>query len=172
MNKKSFLAVVSGLVLAMTTYNALAFTCTTTITGQTINGGVEVPDNAECTLRDVRVNGGVTVGANASLLVCDSRINGGVQAEGSNDIHLGEVDTDGPCPGNDINGGVTIQGALGAELDSNHINGTVKLQNNGTVEVENNSINGSLQCSGNTTIITEGFPNTVTGQETGKCVGF
>jgi len=175
MHKKSFLAVVSGLVLAMATYNALAFTCTTTITGQTINGGVEVPAGAECTLTNVTVNGVVTVGVNAALLVCSSTLNGGVQGANSNDIHLGEVNNFN-CPGNIINGAVTIQGTLGAELDDNTIRGTVTLTNNGqaavnpSVEVERNFITGSLRCSGNNNIT--GFLNTIIGQKTGQCAGF
>ena len=181
MHKKSFLAVVSGLILAMATYNALAFTCTggndQPIVGQTINGGVNVPDNAECTLINVTVNGTVTVGVNAALLVCSSTLNGGVQGANSNDIHLGEVHNFN-CPGNTINGGVTIQGTLGAELDSNVVHGTVTLTNNGqatvnpSVEVENNFITGSLRCSGNNNIINNMAPNTVTGRKTGQCADF
>ena len=181
MHKKSFLAVVSGLILAMATYNALAFTCTdgnaNPIIGQTIVGGVNVPDNAECTLINVTVNGNVIVGVNAALLVCSSTINGSVQGANSNDIHLGEVDGYN-CPGNTINGPVTIRGTLGVELDDNVINGTVTLTNNGqatvnpSVEVENNFITGSLRCSGNNNITTNTFSNTVIGRKTGQCADF
>ena len=172
MHKKSFLAVVSGLILAMATYNALAFTCTdgnaNPIIGQTIVGGVNVPDNAECTLIDVTVIGNVTVGAGSALLVCSSTITGSVKAVNSNDVHLGEVHG-ANCPGNTISGSVTIQGAGGAELDSSVVVGPVTLTNNAAVDVEGNSITGSLRCSGNTFITNSGFPNTVIGPKTGQC---
>jgi hypothetical protein len=171
MNKKVFTAVVSGLVLAMATYTAFAVTCTTSITGGIIKGGVDVPPGATCNLTLVIVNGGVTIGAGASLEACSSRINGGVQADGSNAVVLGEVDTDS-CPGNTINGGVHIANSSLAELDANAIHGTVTLMNIGFVEVESNAIDGSLRCSGNTDISNDGFPNAVTGQETGQCAGF
>jgi len=186
MHKKPFLAVVSGLVLAMATYNALAFTCSTPITavspcntapiiGETIVGGVNVPAGTACCLIGVTVIGGVTVGADAQLEVCSSTLTGGVQAAGSNDIHLGEVHHGVGCPGNTITGEVSIRGALSAELDSNVIVGSVTLTNNVFVEIESNSITGSLSCSGNGNggfITTNGFTNTVIGPETGQCAGF
>jgi hypothetical protein len=173
MHKKSLLAVVSGLVLAMATYNALAITCTTTITGKAITGGVDVPastgpDTIVCTLIDVTVIGNVTVGADSALLVCNSKILGNVLAVDSNDVHLGEVHG-ADCPGNSIAGSVTIQGAGGAELDSSTVNGPVTFTNNDAVDVEGNVINGSLQCSGNTFITNSGEPNTVNGPKTGQC---
>ena len=174
MHKKSLLAIVSGLVLAMATYNAWAITCTTTITGETIIGGVDVPattgpDTTVCTLIDVTVIGSVTVGAGSALLVCSSTITGSVLAVDSNDVHLGEVHGGFDCPGNTINGSVTIQGAGGAELDNSVVVGPVTFTNNAGVDVEGNFITGALQCSGNTFITNSGEPNTVIGPKTGQC---
>ncbi len=171
---------VIALVLGVSTPGVLAATeCNGVFTGQTFIGGLDVGPLDTCILNDSVVAGGIHM-TGGTLEVCGSMVAGGVHVTGGASVTLGAGLDDGlTCAGNAISGGVKISGVLlfgpgvaSVELEGNSINGAVSLDNNNVVEVESNIINGSLECSGNLVPVSNnGFPNTVTGKESGQCAG-
>jgi hypothetical protein len=131
-----------------------------------------VADGVTCDLEGAIVHGNVKVAAGGILTVCGSTIDGGIVGTDAN-VTVGGASDNPPCAGNLINGDVTVSdsGTNTVEVDGNTITEDVELNNNGTVEVEGNTIGGDLNCAGNGTIGNDGFPNIVTGAETGQCVG-
>jgi DUF4097 and DUF4098 domain-containing protein YvlB len=176
---------VIGLVLGVSSLGALARTTCNAgfpVAGTTVDGGLDVGPGDTCLLVMNVVNGGVHM-TGGSLQACASTINGGVRVTGGECVTLGaSLDDLSACLGNSISGGVGVSFVTGTgpvcvassanvELEGNSINGAVKLDFNGTVQVEANTINGSLECSGNVFVGNDGFPNTVTGKESGQCAG-
>jgi hypothetical protein len=145
-----------------------------------VNGGAVGDHPTAFVIHGTRINGGMTVVGSGSPPVCfvghyvtaeDSTINGGVSVSDTNTCWIGLIrDT--------VNGGMRIDNNQTSDTDA--------------IEVLMNTINGGLACSGNflnpavTPDPTPGapngvptnfadfagpFPNTVTGAETGQCVG-
>src|SRR6516162_9339991 len=167
------LAVVAMAAAIPTIGSAASTDCSTLaqpFTG-TVNGGLTVSDSDSCTLEGATIHGDIdqTGGtlqmdnstidggidmSDGSLLVCGSRINGGIDATGGSSVVVGAVEQpedgfplSGACPGNRINGQVTVTGITSSsgtsvEFDSNLINGGLDLFGNGPVEVEGNDIQG------------------------------
>ncbi len=162
---------------------ALAATeCNGLISGS-ISGGIVVNSGDVCDIEGATITGGVHM-SGGRMQVCGSTISGGVVATGGNCVILGkEGEEDSiPCGGDTINGGVKLTNIVGAscgienvEIQSSNITGGVQLKNNGVegdVELEGNTISGGLHCSGNNAITFDFLHNTVTGGESGQCVGF
>jgi hypothetical protein len=162
---------------------ALAATeCNGTISGS-ISGGLVVNNGDVCDLEDATISGGVHM-SGGRLQACSSTISGGFIATGGNCVILGKMTEEDsiPCGGDTINGGVNLTNVSGAscgienvEIQFSHITGGVQLKNNGVegdVELEGNTISGGLHCSGNNGITFDFLHNTVTGGESGQCVGF
>ena len=162
---------------------AKAKECNGTITG-TVNGGIIVSAGDNCVLSGATVNGGIDM-SGGTLEVCGSTINGAIQATGGDCVTLGLGPDDGDvnCPGDVINGHLSIANVNGAncpgftpvEVQDANINGGVDLDNDGnptqSAELESNTVQGTLMCDGNSGVTNDGFPNTVTGQEKGQCAG-
>jgi len=106
------LLVAAGLGMAVVGNGALAATeCNTgpppaTPLSGTLVGGVVVNAGDFCVLAGANVSGGVQVNNGGILIVCASVINGGVITNGALGILLGPEEIS--CPGNVINGAVTI----------------------------------------------------------------
>ena len=159
---------------------ALAATeCNGTISG-TINGGIVVNPGDVCDIEGATITGGVRM-SGGRLQACSSTISGGFIATGGNCVILGkETEEDSiPCGGDTINGGVKLTNIVGpscgienVEIQASNITGGAQLKNNGEVELEANTISGGLHCSGNSGITFDFLQNTVTGGESGQCVGF
>jgi hypothetical protein len=165
----AFFAAIMFFSLAVPSTGLAKSTCSGgTVTG-TVNGGLTV--TSDCSVTGATIHGGINQ-TGGSLTVCGSEVDGGVNSTGGTAIVVGEVDT-GTCAGNQINGHVSISGVGVVELDSDIINGGADLNGNlGLVEVESNHIQGPPNCAGNAGPVTnDGFPNSVTGAETGQCSG-
>lgn len=141
------------------------------------------------------VNGGLNANGAIDLVIHGVVVNGGLSSIGGGDH--GPCDFGAPTgptylavEDSQINGGATIAGynACWLGFARNHIDGRVTLMNNvlddpDAMEIITNTVNGGLACSGNSPApkaSVEGatpsdpripLPNTVTGRETGQCVG-
>ena len=150
--------------------------CSGVISATTVKGGLVVPAGATCQLDAVVVNGHVKVQPGGTLTVCGSSLNGGIAATDAAAITVGsgaDADDTSQCAPSSINGDVTIldSGTTAVELEGATISETVTLTNNGAVQVEGNTIGGDLDCTGNASVTNDGLPNTVTGTESGQCLG-
>ena len=148
-------------------------TCPTgSISNTTVNGGLTV--TSDCTVQNSTIHGGINQ-TGGSLVVCGSTIDGNIHSTGGTSAVFGEINgANGDCPGDEINGHVSISGVSNSvEFDQDIMNGGADLNNNPAfVEVEGTHIHGSLNCTGNNLVGNdEGGPNSVTGQETGQCAG-
>jgi hypothetical protein len=170
-----------GLTLAVVSDGAFAATeCNTgpppaaPLSG-TIASGVVVNAGDFCVLAGANVSGGVQVNSGGVLIVCASVINGGVVSDGAAGILLGPEEIS--CPGNVINGGVTISNtgpgvfpspAPSISIENSVISGAVHLSGNkGPIVVAGNAIGGGLFCKSNATDLdNEGNPSVVTGRVT------
>jgi hypothetical protein len=154
--------------------NGFAVTCASlggSISGKTVLGSLSV--TSDCTVQNSIIAGGIDQ-TGGSLVVCDSLIGGSVMSTGGTSSAIfGESNgAIGNCPGDTINGGVSVSGVSVVEFDRDLINGGAQIDNNTTAEVEGTFINGGLSCMGNTDIFNdEGGLNTVNGAKTGQCVG-
>jgi subtilisin family serine protease len=153
----------------------------------TIHGSITVQPGAALWIADSTVNGGVDSGGATALTICGSKVTGGVTADGTTGfVLLGDGGDDGSpgCAGNEVRQGIRLTNNLGqAEVGGNLVRGWVRLMNtsgvgptpeNAASEIEANTIKGGgLACLGNVPPPTnDGLPNSVTGSETGQCVGF
>jgi hypothetical protein len=155
--------------------------------GARINGYVSVASGSGLIVEGSTINGGLRSTEGASeIRVCASRVNGTTTIEnGGGKVLIGAAVDDGStgCAGNTLHGGVTISSNVaGIELESDWITGPVTLVGNEGAafegsdvgaEIELNRISGPLTCASNSPApVDDGLPNTVTGPETGQCVGF
>jgi hypothetical protein len=155
--------------------------------GARVNGSVSVPSGSGLIVEGSTINGGLRSTEGASeIRVCASRVNGTTTIQnGRGKVLIGAAVDDGgaACPGNTLHGGVTIGSNVAAiEIESDWITGPVTLVGNEGAafegsdvgaEIELNRISGPLTCASNSPApVDDGLPNTVTGPETGQCVGF
>ncbi|GIF77191.1 LVIVD repeat-containing protein [Asanoa siamensis] len=145
------------------TFDQLARTCTSTITGN--RNGVLVVDGVTC-LDGATVRGAITVRRGGTLLAIDSTINGAVASSSAAALHL--YDTT-------VNGAVAVSGTTGslAVVDS-QLRGAFSLSGARTPGfasvVAGNEISGVLSCTGNTPApINVGAKNKVRGLAVGQC---
>jgi hypothetical protein len=135
------------------------------------------------------VNGGLRASGALDLIIHGVTVDGGLVSIGGGDH--GPCDFSAPTgptylavEDSHVNGGAFVAGYSACWLGfaRNHINGGVALLNNtlddpDAMEILSNAIHGRLACFGNSpkptnvadSVLLE--PNTVTGQETGQCVG-
>lgn len=159
--------------------------CNTTISNQSVNGGLTVGPSDTCTVQNSNINGGINQ-TGGSLTVCGSMVNGGVTSNGASQAVFGEVNgANGGCPGDEINGHVTVSNGGTVEFDQVSINGGASLTNNtgSAFEVEGTHINGSVDCTGSEPITNDELcapgsqpgsgscPNSATGQVV-NCTNF
>jgi hypothetical protein len=148
--------------------------CNTTISGQTVNGGLTVGPGDTCTVQNSTIHGGINQ-TGGTLTVCGSTVDGGVTSSGADQAVFGEINgANGDCPGDEINGHVTVSNGNTVEFDQDSINGGASLTNNtgSDFEVEGTHISGSVNCTGSEPILNdEGGPNSATGQVV-NCTNF
>ena len=172
-------------------------TCTSSMTGATIDGDVFVPRGASCTLTDVTVDGSVLVFKAASLTVNGGTITGNVHAsncvfvklfpDSSNvapvvngNVHLSHCKNSSASPGSGVTAGGEIDGSFicnnnrdFCEVVNATVGGNVLLHHNvsGTPSlVSGNTIGGNLGCEANNPAPTAGGTvNAVTGDKVGQC---
>lgn len=143
---------------------------------------VIVPDNASCTLIGSTMNGTVQLGNNARLVAQDLNITGNLIADGAAELSIsgssrvgGSVQLNGGAgasiSGVNIGGSLQIDAMPGAVTASgNQIGGNVQaIANLGGVTLTNNTMAGVLQCLGNQPAPT-GSGN-VAAQKEGQCTG-
>jgi len=154
-------------------------------------------DTASCPSSNDVVNGGISANGAESVVIHGARINGGLSVYGGGGGTTCAPTTNSPFgPYTDIEqsaiNGVTAFSNVATcwmGFIGNTSNGSVSITNNtmgdpDAIEIGLNSINGSLSCSGNALAFpgpgglpkntfdgSPPNPNTVTGQETGQCVG-
>jgi hypothetical protein len=154
----------------------------------TIHGGVEIAPGATFVLGNedlgakmFKITGGVRATNAAGVQIHFATVSGGIDLEGGNGpfspgLNFSTIED------NTISGGVTINGYNGfwQGFFRNTVSGGVNYTNNVLVdpdgnEVQTNTIHGGLNCSNNSPAPqqgdSEGSPNSVTGNETGQCVG-
>lgn len=177
----------SGSAIAALPASAGDITCRTTITNRTIDGNVNVPAGANCTLRGVIVDGNVKVNSKAyANITGKSKIKGNVQAKGQRHVLVqgfSRVDGDVQArSGNSafvgvayVDGNVQIESNYGkVTVGSSQIKGDVQLfsnrglNSNYTKTVFNNRIGGNLQCKSNTPA-PYGYNNKVEGNKENQC---
>jgi hypothetical protein len=134
---------------------------------------------------DTVVTGGIAADHPTALVVHGSSITGGVVVAGSGSAPVCGVGHFVAVEDSQVSGGMSILGldSCWFGLARDQISGTVRLDGNtfldpDAMEILSNSINGKLECLGNSPVATNIFdapgpsePNTVTGAETGECVG-
>jgi hypothetical protein len=143
---------------------------------------VIVPDNASCTLIGSTMNGTVQLGNNARLIAQDLNITGNLIADGAAELSIsgasrvgGSVQLNGGAgasiSGVNIGGSLQIDAMPGAVTASgNQIGGNVQaIANRGGVTLSNNTMAGVLQCLGNQPAPTGG--GNVAAQKEGQCTG-
>ncbi|MGO0577032.1 hypothetical protein [Ornithinimicrobium panacihumi] len=180
-------AIISGSTLVALPASAGDITCRTTLTNRTIDGNVNVPAGANCTLKGVTVDGNVKVNSNSYVNITGkSRIKGNVQAQGQRHVLVqgySRVDGDVQAKsGNSayvgvayVDGNVQIEQNFGKiTVGSSQIKGDVQLFSNRgrnsayTKTVFNNRIGGNLQCKSNTPA-PYGDNNRVEGNKEDQC---
>jgi hypothetical protein len=154
----------------------------------TIHGGVEVDPGATFVLGNedlgatmFTITGGVKATNAAGVQIHFATVSGGIDLAGgsgpfSPGLNFSTIED------STINGAVTINGYNGfwQGFFRNTVNGGVNYTNNTLVdsdgnEIQTNTIHGDLNCSNNSPAPqpgdSGGSPNSVTGTETGQCVG-
>ncbi len=126
-----------------------------------ISGPVTVEAGGAFDIEGGTVSGPVTANKAARLRLCGATISGPVSAtNGTGPVVLG-----GPgCPGNTINGPVTVKGNAGVVvIESNVVKGPLSVTGNeGGATVTNNTVFGPLTVTGNTGVVVD-KPNVVMG---------
>jgi hypothetical protein len=156
---------------------------TTCLKNANQNGAITVSSGAALSVIDSTVTGAITSTSSAPFTMCNSKtIRGAISVASSKGFVLIGDGGDGalPCPGNGIDGAVTLnQNTGGVELGGN-TTAAVTISGNlaptqGTpmedaaTEIEGNHIGGKLTCSGNTPAPTnDGHPNTVPNAREGQ----
>jgi predicted acyltransferase (DUF342 family) len=186
-----------GIMLAAIPARADNTSCTGSLSGQTINGNLVVPDGASCRIGDnVSVTGNVLVGTGAFLRVPGGNvtISGNLQANRCKTVAIepqGPVSVGGSVAihsctpqANQLLGyfaldaSVTIAGSFLCQSNSGPCtalrgsigdNATISQNTGGTSNVSGNTIGGNLLCFGNTSVA--GGSDTVGGKKLGQCAG-
>jgi hypothetical protein len=138
--------------------------CNMKVTGM-VSGGLTIHAGDNCDVEGATVSGGIFMDG-GTLTVCGSTVNGGISVavaaanSASAWADLGNLELG--CGGNNLSGGVFIDGAQGhiptdeqgasAEFEHNVITGGLALTNNGLVEVESNTVDGGCFAIGNAAI--------------------
>ncbi len=141
-----------------------------TLDNVTVNGGLTV-NGGSISVTDSTVHGGwsITGDVSAPTYMCGNTINGGLAVNGvTSSVTLAFGEANAKCAGGTINGSASIADSPGvfAEIDQYRINGGVTITGTGGGELEGTSVNGSATCQtgiGND----EGGPNSFTGSNNG-----
>jgi hypothetical protein len=131
-----------------------------------ITGRVTVEPGGELDVEGGTITGPLTADDAAQLRLCGGRITGGIQVtNGGGPVVLGEGTVG--CPGNRIDGRVTVKGNQAAVLiDGNFIQGPLAVTgNSGGTTVRSNSVLGALTVTGNSPPVVD-RPNAVIGPST------
>lgn len=192
MNKKLIFSLVALVaVLALVGVVALVVMmnstekCTSTISGESVEGGLVVPAGAECVLEDATVIGDIKVEKDGLLDVnAESTVRGSVHGEGQRHLMV--------QGGSIVDGDVSAVEGSSAYIGAAEITGTLTVKENagrvavasstigGDVEVDGNSfkaeplkftgntIGGGLSCEENANG-PAGSENSVKGEKTGQC---
>jgi hypothetical protein len=185
------IAAVSGIGPTGTTDASATGACTETITGShsgtmtlsgpgttclkdaTQDGAITVTNGHELSVVGSKIYGAVTSTSGAPFTFCgSSTVSGAIKVSSSTNFVL--IGDNGlPCPANNIDGAVTMEGNKGGiRLGGNTIAGAVTANDNiaanGTI-IENNHIGGKLTCNGNIPApANNGGANTVSGAREGQ----
>jgi hypothetical protein len=147
------------------------------------SGATFVLGSEENPMHTGTITGGVHARNAASVQIHFSTISGGISIRGGSGPFGGPFGvTWNTIEDSVVNGAVTIVGYDGfwQGFFRNNVKGSVNFNGNTLVdpdgnELQTNTIHGSLNCSGNDPAPqqgdSEGSPNSVTGAETGQCVG-
>ena len=148
--------------------------------GANQQGRVTVQPGGALAISGAHITGPLTSNAALALSVCQTTLTGPVTAQHTSGYVLIGDDADDPagCPGNTINGPLTLDtNTGGVEVSANTIAGPVRLTNNSgsgllienaIPELEANHITDRLDCTNNTPTLSQAG-NTVTGPHTGQC---
>lgn len=181
------LALVTTMVSVSAPAEASDVNCRSTIKGRVIDGNINVPRDAKCTLSGVTVKGDVKVQRGATAYVTGkSRVHGNVQAEGQRHVSVmsySRVNGDVQAKegnGAYVGGGVFVGGNVQMEKNrgkvttiSSTIDGDVQYFSNysstgAAKQISSNRINGNLQCKSNRPAPTGG-KNIVKGNKEDQC---
>ena len=146
-----------------------------------ISGGLVVHAGDNCDVENAIVSGGIRMDG-GTLTICNSRVTGGLNvAVAGADSASAWVNLGNPefgCAGNNLSGGVHINGVQGhipgdelaasVELEHNVISGGLTLVDNALVEVESNTVSGACTAIGPTSNFFNFLgPNVYTGGNNG-----
>jgi hypothetical protein len=113
-------------------------TCRGTIGARTIDGDVNVPRGASCTLRGTRVKGNVFVRDNARAELIRASLTGNVQAGGARNVIV--------RAGSRINGSVQVENGGAVSVLRSRVGGSVQTKsNNGLSRVVRNRVGADVQ---------------------------
>jgi hypothetical protein len=118
------------------------------------SGPVTVQPGAQFFSNGAVISGGVTASGPAVISICDTRIAGGLSISGGTGPVLVGEPASGDCPGNRIDGSVSITGdTQGTDFSANAVSGAARLTGNvgGFVfgDLVPNEINGAVVTGGN-----------------------
>lgn len=192
MNKKLLFSLVALVaVLALVGVVALVVMlnsgtkCASTISDESVEGGIVVPSNAECVLEGVNVIGDIKVEKGGLVNInAESVVKGSVRGEGQRHLMIqGGSVIDGDVSavegssayigGAEINGALTITENSGrVAVVSSTIGGDVRVDRNSfdaePLKFNGNTIGGQLLCEGNANG-PAGSENAVDGEKSGQC---
>jgi hypothetical protein len=151
------------------------------INNASIGGSLTVTSGTTAVITNSSTRGSVTGNSPAGMSLCNDTVIGNVKITNATGFVLVGDPGDDACVGNNIHGGVTLNGdTAGVELSHSTIGASVAFNDNAGVnffddqvpEVAGNTIGGNLGCTGNTPfpgVKNDGEPNNVTGPRKGQC---
>ncbi|HEX2174403.1 MAG TPA: hypothetical protein VHG70_00710 [Nocardioidaceae bacterium] len=169
-------AVAAGLILAFSApAQADDRRCTGTIRTVQIDGDVNVPAGARCTLIGTRIDGNVKVYRNARLVARGAKVGGNIQADNHRRVEiLPRRLANGRLSLTTVGGSIQLKQGGGGEVRRTRTNGDIQLFSNtdgGRFQVYGNRVGGNLQCKSNSPAPV-GANNTVQGNKEGQCRRF
>ena len=169
-------AVAAGLTLAAAApAQADDRRCTGTIRMVAVDGDVNVPRGASCTLIGTRVDGNVKVYRNAKLVARGAKVGGNIQADNHRRVQvLPRRLGDGSLSRTTVGGSIQLKQGGGGEVRRTRTNGDIQLFSNtdgGRFYVYGNRVGGNLQCKSNSPAPV-GANNVVGGNKEGQCRRF
>jgi uncharacterized repeat protein (TIGR01451 family) len=151
------------------------------VSGANVAGSLSVAAGTNVVITNSTIGGSVNASNPAGFSLCNSTV-GSLSVNGSSGFVLVGDPGDDLCPGNTINGTVSLSNnGAGVEVSHDRIAGSLVLSGNAgggpfaddvSPEVEANTVGGSLSCSSNAPAPTNDHqPNAVSGSRSGQCSG-